>query len=327
MFPFPGSITDVPGIKLGHAHDLTALTGCSVIICEKGATGGVDQRGGSPGTRETDLLRPMHQVEKVHAITLAGGSAFGLEAATGVMRFLEERKIGFNVRVTHVPIVPAAILFDLEIGSATVRPDADMGYAACEAASENESAQGNVGAGAGATVGKLFGIGKAMKSGIGTASLDLGSGGIIAALVAVNAFGDVLDPRTNRIIAGARGNKGGLVNTMDAMLTFTGRSILRLASLQHTVIGVVATNAKLSKDEANKVAQTAHNGLAQTIRPAHSMLDGDTLFTLATNQRTINGNIVAAYAAEVVARAIFNAIYYAEPAGNLPSARSLGLIA
>ena len=327
MFPFPGSITDVPGIKLGHAHDLTALTGCSVIICEKGATGGVDQRGGSPGTRETDLLRPMHQVEKVHAITLAGGSAFGLEAATGVMRFLEERKIGFNVRVTHVPIVPAAILFDLEIGSATVRPDADMGYAACEAASENESAQGNVGAGAGATVGKLFGMGKAMKSGIGTASLDLGSGGIIAALVAVNAFGDVLDPRTNRIIAGARDNKGGLVNTMDAMLTFTGRSILRLASLQHTVIGVVATNAKLSKDEANKVAQTAHNGLAQTIRPAHSMLDGDTLFTLATNQRTINVNIVAAYAAEVVARAIFNAIYYAEPAGNLPSARSLGLIA
>lgn len=326
MRPYPGSITDVPGIKLGHAQDLNALTGCSVIMCEAGATGGVDQRGGAPGTRETDLLSPMHLVEKVHAIMLAGGSAFGLDAASGVMKYLEERKIGFDMKVAHVPIVPAAILFDLFIGDPNVRPDAAMGYRACQAASSHETTQGNVGAGTGATVGNMFGIKQAMKSGLGTASMEIGNRVIVGAVVAVNPFGDVIDPETNRLVAGARNGKGGLANTMETMRTFIGRSILEIATPHNTLIGVIATNAKLTKDEVNKVAQVGHNGIAQTIRPAHTMLDGDILFALSTNQHRSDVNIVAAFAAEVVARAIYNAIYYAEPAGGLPTARSSGTI-
>jgi len=313
----------VPGIKVGHEQDLSALTGCSVVLCEDGATAGVDQRGGAPGTRETDLMRPMHLVEQVHAVTLAGGSAFGLDAASGVMRFLEERKIGYNVRVAHVPIVPAAILFDLEIGSSNVRPDAEMGYRACQNAIPTMSRQGNVGAGTGAAVGKIFGIKHAMKSGIGTASLTLGGGVVIAALIAVNAFGDVYDPYSNKLIAGVRDNKDKLADTLLAMRTFKGRSIMKLSSLHNTVIGVVATNAKMTREQVNKVAQTAHNGLAQTIRPAHTMLDGDTIFALATGQRSADVNILAAFAPEVVARAILNAVSAAEPAGGLPSSRSL----
>lgn len=326
MQPYPGSITDVPGIKLGHAQDLNALTGCSVVMCETGAVGGVDQRGGAPGTRETDLLGPMHLVEKVHAVLLSGGSAFGLDAASGVMKYLEERKVGFDMKVATVPVVPAAILFDLFIGDAHVRPDAAMGYRACQAASVHDTAQGNIGAGTGATVGNLMGIKQAMKGGLGTASMKIGNGVIVAALMAVNAFGDVVDPRNNQLIAGARSFKGGLADTMETMRTFMGRSILEFATPHNTVIGIVATNAKLTKDEVNKVAQVGHNGIAQTIRPAHTMLDGDIIFGLATGQRKSDVNIVAAFAAEVVARAIFNGIYYAEPAGGLPSARSLGLI-
>lgn len=326
MQPYPGTITDVPGIKLGHAQDSTALTGCSVIMCEAGATGGVDQRGGAPGTRETDLLGPMHLVEKVHAILLAGGSAFGLDAATGVMKYLEERKVGFDMRVAHVPIVPAAILFDLFIGDPNIRPDAAMGYRACEAAAAHEISQGNIGAGAGATVGNLFGPKLAMKGGLGTTSMKIGNGVIIGAVVAANPFGDVIDPETNRLIAGARSPKGGLANTMESMRTFMGRSILEYATPHNTVIGVIATNAKLTKEEVNKVAQVGHNGIAQVVRPAHTMLDGDILFALSTNQHKTDVNIVAAFAAEVVARAIYNAIYYAEPAGGLPTARSLGMI-
>jgi len=316
----------VLGIKVGHDQDLSALTGCSVVLCESGAIAGVDQRGGAPGTRETDLLRPMHLVEKVHAIVLAGGSAFGLEAATGVMRYLEERKIGFDVRVAHVPIVPAAILFDLEVGDSTVRPDAAMGYRACQNAASPMVSQGNIGAGTGAAVGKMFGVKRAMKGGIGTASMDLGGGVIIGSLVAVNAYGDILDPTSNRLIAGLLDQNSALKHTMAIMKTFMGRRILQFSSHHNTVIGVVATNAKLSKEAVNKVAQTAHNGLAQTIRPAHTMFDGDTIFALSTNQRRTDVNIVAAYAPEVVARAILNAIIAAEPAGGLPTARSLGFI-
>ncbi|TDA64944.1 MAG: peptidase S58 family protein [Chloroflexi bacterium] len=323
---FPGSITDVPGIKVGHDQDLNALTGCSVVLCESGAIAGIDQRGGAPGTRETDLLRPMHLVEKVHAIMLAGGSAFGLDAAAGVMRYLEERKIGFDVRVAHVPIVPAAILFDLEVGDATVRPDAAMGYRACQNAASPMVDQGNVGAGTGAAVGKMFGVKRAMKGGIGTASMDLGGGVVIGALIAVNAYGDILDPASNRLIAGMLGQNGVLADTMATMKTFMGRKVLQFSSRHNTVIGAVATNAKLNKEQINKVAQTAHNGLAQTIRPAHTMFDGDTIFALSTNQRRTDVNIVAAFAPEVVARAILNAILAAEPAGGLPTARSLGFI-
>lgn len=326
MQPYPGTITDVPGIKMGHSQDQTALTGCSVILCEAGAIGGVDQRGGAPGTRETDLLSPMHLVEKVHGILLAGGSAFGLDAATGVMKYLEERKIGFDMKVAHVPIVPAAILFDLFIGDPNIRPDAAMGYRACQAASSHEISQGNIGAGTGASVGNLFGPKLAMKGGLGTASMEIGNGVIIGAVVAANPFGDVIDPETNRLIAGARNLKGGLANTMETMRTFMGRSILEFGTPRNTMIGVIATNAKLTKEEVNKVAQVGHNGIAQTIRPAHTMLDGDILFALSTHQRKADVNIVSAFAAEVVARAIYNAVYYAEPAGDLPSARSLGII-
>ncbi len=319
---FNNAITDVPGIKVGHAQDLAAVTGCTVVICEEGAVGGVDQRGGAPGTRETDLLRPLHLVEKVHAILLAGGSAFGLEAAAGVMAYLEERKIGFNVGVTHVPIVPAAILFDLDIGSSTVRPDAAMGRAACEAAAAGPVEQGSVGAGTGAAVGRIFGASSRMKGGIGTASVDLGGGLVVGALVAVNAYGDVVDPATGQIIAGARKPPAGreFADTLATLRTFVGKTANRIA-MGSTVIGVVATNARLTKEQANKVAQMAQDGLARAIRPAHTMLDGDTIFVMATGKKNANVNVVGAYAAEVVAQSIVHAVQAARTLGGCIAAR------
>jgi L-aminopeptidase/D-esterase-like protein len=326
------AITDVPGIQVGHAHNAEALTGCTVVLSERGAVGGVDQRGGAPGTRETDPLRPMHLVQKVHAIVLSGGSAFGLESATGVVRYLDEKGIGFDVRVTKVPIVPAAILFDLGIGRSDVRPDAAMGYQACLAASSERPEEGNIGAGMGATVGKILGMAGATKSGIGTASVDLGGGAIVGAIVAVNAFGDVVDPTSGKILAGVRttkvgpiqiGAEGPFANTLDVMKSMAGKTILRFGSWGNTVIGVVATNARLSKEEANKVAQMAHDGLARTIRPAHTMFDGDTLFAISTGAKKINVNVVGAYGAEVVAQSILNAIWAAEPVEHLPAAKDL----
>ncbi|NMB88789.1 MAG: P1 family peptidase [Chloroflexi bacterium] len=326
------AITDVPGILVGHAHDLDALTGCTVILCQDGAVAGVDQRGGAPGTRETDALRPMHLVEHAHAIMLAGGSAFGLDAASGAMRYLEEKGIGVNTLVARVPIVASAILFDLGIGSASVRPDAAMGYQACLNASPNPPEQGNAGAGAGASVGKILGNGQAMKSGIGTASMDVGNGVIVGAIVAVNALGDVIDPANNQIVAGARsinkgpvhiGAQGVFADTMEVMRSMVGRTALGLATRQNTVIGVVATNAKLDKVEVNKIAQMAHNGLATTIRPAHTLLDGDTIFALATGQKKCEAMIVGAFAAQVMANAILQAVRSAQPAGGLPSAQSI----
>jgi len=326
------AITDVPGIKVGHAHDGEALTGCTVILCERGAVGGVDQRGGAPGTRETDPLRPMHLVQKVHAILLSGGSAFGLDAATGVVRFLEERRVGFNVRVAKVPIVPAAILFDLGIGRADVRPDAAMGYAACINASTDRPAEGNAGAGMGATVGKILGMGRAMKSGLGTASVRLGRGVVVGAIVAVNPFGDVIDPASGSILAGARpaqvgpvriGGPGRFADTLKVMKSLAGKAVLRLGSRGNTVIGVIATNARLSKEEANKVAQMGHDGIARSVRPAHTMLDGDTLFALSTGRRQADVNIVGAYGAEVIAQAVVRAVHSASAAGGLPAAKDL----
>jgi L-aminopeptidase/D-esterase-like protein len=326
------AITDVPGIKVGQVEDLDALTGCSVVLCTDGAVGGVDQRGGAPGTRETDPLRPMHLVEKVHAVVLAGGSAFGLDSASGVVRYLEEKGVGFDVRVAKVPIVPAAILFDLAIGDPKVRPDAEMGYQACLAASDSAPAEGNVGAGAGATVGKILGPVGAMKSGIGTASYEMGSGAVVGALVAVNALGDVLDNKTGDIIAGARpakvgpikvGGSGRFADTLEVMRGMAGKMALGFASRGNTVIGVVATNARLNKEQANKVAQMAHDGLARTVRPAHTMLDGDTLFALSTGKANVDVNIVGAYAAEAVAEAIVRAVRAAQGAGGLPSASDL----
>ncbi len=332
MTTHQNAITDVPGIRVGHAHDPSAMTGCTVVLCEGGAVGGVDQRGGAPGTRETDPLRPLHLVQKAHAVVLSGGSAFGLDSASGAVRYLEERGIGFDVRVARVPIVPAAILFDLGIGRAEVRPDAAMGYAACLAASSERPAEGNAGAGMGCTVGKILGPGQAMKSGIGTASADLGEGAVVGAIAAVNAFGDVVDPAGGGIIAGARALEsraareqlGYFADTLAVMRSLAGQPILRFGQRgENTVIGVVATNASLTKEGANKVAQMAHDGLARAIRPAHTMLDGDTLFALGTGDVTVDVNIVGAFAAEVVAQAIVNAVWAAESAGGLPSASSV----
>lgn len=324
---FNNSITDIPGIKVGHGTNETALTGCTVILCEDGAVGGVDQRGGAPGTRETDLLRPMHMVNRVHGILLAGGSAFGLDAAGGVMKYLEEKSIGFNTGIARVPIVPGAIVFDLGIGDPTVRPDASMGYHACQTASTDPPGEGNIGAGTGCSVGKILGLAQAMKSGIGSASMDIGGGIIVGAIAVVNAFGDIIDPRNGEIVAGARSTKFGpfqigskeyFANTLVVMQTLIGRSIMGFTNRSNSLVCVVATNARLNKDEANKVAQMSHNGLARVVRPAHTMLDGDTIFTLATGKRKVDVNVVGAYAAEVVAEAILRGTLSAKPAGGLP---------
>jgi L-aminopeptidase/D-esterase-like protein len=321
------TITDVRGIEVGHAQDEEALTGCTVILCRKGAVAGVDVRGGAPGTRETDLLNPINLVEKVHAIVLAGGSAFGLDAASGVMRYLEENKIGFNTGVAKVPIVPSAILYDLNLGRADVRPDSAMGYSAASAAVADVFAEGNVGAGTGASVGKMFGTTLAMKSGLGTASMDIGGGVIVGAIVAVNAWGDVIDPTTGEIVAGLRSGKVGplkvgkgiqFADTLAVMKTPMGRGVLGFASHGNTVIGVVATNAKLTKAQATKVAQMAQDGVARTIRPAHTMLDGDVIFALSAGNKKADVSIIGAFAAEVMAQAILRAVKMAKSAGGLP---------
>jgi len=326
------TITAIPGLKVGQAQNTAAVTGCTVVICEQGAVAGVDQRGGAPGTRETDLLHPMHMVEKIHAIVLTGGSAYGLDAAAGVMQFLEENNIGLNVGVGRVPIVPAAVIFDLGIGDPHIRPDKQMGYQACLNATSEPVKQGNYGAGTGATVGKILGMGQAMKSGIGSSVIHLGGGLQVAALIAVNAFGDVIDPKNGQIIAGARsiekgpiriGDQGNFANTLETMRTFAGKSILRFAASQNTVIGVVATNARLTKEEANKVAQMSHNGLAKTIQPAHTMFDGDTIFCMATGSKKADVNLVGAYAVEAVSTAVMNAVKFADSYNNLPCYRSI----
>ena len=305
---FKNAITDVRGIEVGHAQDDQALTGCTVILCRKGAVAGVDVRGGAPGTRETDLLNPINLVEKVHAIVLAGGSAFGLDAATGVMRFLEENKIGFNTGVAKVPIVPSAILYDLNLGRADVRPDSAMGYRAAASASSEPPAEGNVGAGTGASVGKILGLKRAMKAGMGTASLNL-KGTVVGALVAANPFGDVIDPNTGMLLAGVRSG-----TTLQKMKKVQARPV----PTSHTVIGVIATNAKLTKAQATKVAQMAQDGIARTIKPAHTMFDGDTIFALATGEQKADVSTIGAFAAEVMAEAILRAVRMAKTAGGLP---------
>jgi L-aminopeptidase/D-esterase-like protein len=266
------------------------------------------------------LLHPVHLVNQVNAVLLTGGSAFGLDAAAGVMRYCEENKMGVNVGPTYVPIVPAAVLFDLYIGDPKVRPDGEMGYQACLNASEDQPEEGNVGAGTGAVVGKILSLKMAMKSGIGTSSVDIGGGGKVAAIVAVNAFGDVIDPETSEIIAGARGLKG-FADTLKVMKSFVGRKVMSFASAaDNTVIGVVATNVKLNKEQINKVAQMAHNGLARTIRPAFSMFDGDTVFALSAGEVEMDLNIVGAYAAIAYQEAILRAVRSAEKIAGLPAA-------
>ena len=322
-----GSITDVAGIKVGHFTDSRRPTGCTVILCEEGATGGVDVRGSAPGTRETDLLDPKNLVQQVHAVVLSGGSAFGLETATGVVRYLEEHGIGYDVGVAKVPIVPAAILFDLGVGDAKIRPDAEAGYKACKAASFNPVAEGNTGAGTGATVGKLFGMNRAMKGGLGTASIKIGNELTVGAIVAVNAVGDVIDPATGKLIAGARTPDGKkIAGTMAGILR--GEALPPLLGGTNTTIGLVATDAKLDKAQAQKVAQMAHDGLARAINPAHTMFDGDTIFAVATGKTTstkpANVTLIGALAAEAMTQAIVRAIRAAKSIPNFPSSTDLG---
>ena len=317
-------LTRVPGIKVGHFTLAERPTGCTVILTEAGAVAGADVRGGAPGTRETDLLSPVNTVEKVHAIVLSGGSAFGLDAASGAVRYLEERSIGFDVGVAKVPIVPAAILFDLGVGGRPdVRPGASCGYDAAKAANDGPVTEGSVGAGAGATVGKLGGPKRAMKGGIGTVSIELPSGLVVAALVAVNAVGDVVDPATGDIVAGVR--------TEDGRGFADARKLLRLSGPaggrpgENTTIGVVATNARLTKAQATKVAQMAHDGLARAIYPAHTPADGDTLFALALGSWEGEANlaVLGALAADATAEAIVSAVRNAESAAGYTSVREL----
>ena len=310
-------ITDVPGIRVGHETDLEAATGCTVILCDTPAVGGVDVRGGAPATRETDVLRPLHMVEEVHAILLTGGSAFGLDAAGGVMRYLDEQGQGFDAGVARVPIIPAAAIFDLGLGSATIRPDATAGYRACERATSESTPQGNVGAGTGATVGKMAGPAFMMKGGLGSASAMVNDEIVVGALVVVNAAGDVVDPATQQIIAGARNPLGGYIFGNPA---------------GNTTLAVIATNAALSKVAINKVAQMAHNGLALTLRPAHTMFDGDTVFALALGAReerlddpdsaAVQTSMIGAAAANVLARAIVKAVRNAEELHGVPAANT-----
>jgi L-aminopeptidase/D-esterase-like protein len=320
----PGSLTDVAGLQVGH-HTLTERsTGCSVVLCPQGAVCGVDVRGAAPGTRETDLLRPDNLVEQVHAVLLSGGSAFGLDAAGGVMRWLEERGHGFTVGAARVPIVPAAVLFDLWLGDTRIRPDHASGHAACNAAHAGAPEQGNVGAGAGAAVGKLFGIERAMKGGIGTASVRVGAI-TVAALIAVNAIGDVIDPASGRVVAGARtADRRSTLNSVQAMLR--GELPARALAGMATTIGVIATDAVLSKAQANKLATMAHDGLARTIHPVHTMTDGDALFALATGASGRPGEmtVLGVMAAEATARAVLNAVRAATSLAGLPAAGDLG---
>lgn len=310
-------ITDVPGIRVGHAHDLQALTGVTAVLAPDGAVVGVAVEGSAPGTRETDLCRPCNLVQQAHAVLLCGGSAFGLAAAHGAMRWLEERGIGLPTGYATVPIVPAAVLYDLGVGSAQVRPDEAMGYAACEAATDGPVEQGCIGAGAGCTVGKALGMDRAVKSGIGTACVKVGAVAV-GAIVAVNAFGDVRDPATGRILAGPRGEDGTYLDTTALLLQgAAGRPLA-----ENTTIGVVAVGGSLSKEGANKVARMAHDGLARTISPIHTMFDGDTLFCLATGGPEVDVTAAGAAAALAVERAVLNAVRHAASMGGLPAARA-----
>lgn len=324
----PQGLTAVKGIKVGHFTMAERPTGCTVILAEKGVVGGVDVRGAAPGTRETDLLDPVNTVAVVHAIVLAGGSAFGLDAATGVTRYLEERGVGFDVRVAKVPIVPAAILFDLGVGDAKVRPNADCGYRAAKAATDGPVQEGDVGAGAGATIGKLFGGTRAMKAGIGSASIRLPDGLVVAAIVAVNAVGDVIDPATGQVVAGVRTTDGKAL--ADARKLIRSGATHRPAGAgggdgQNTTIGVVVTNARLTKAQATKIAQMAHDGYARAIAPVHTAGDGDTIFSLATGERIEEADVttIGALAAEAMAEAIVRAARQSKGLPGLPAARDL----
>ena len=307
-----GHIGLVQGIRTGHFTDTRRPTGCSVVLCPQGAVAGVDVRGAAPGTRETDLLHPSNLVQEVHGIVLSGGSAWGLDAATGAVRWLEEQGAGLNIGVGRIPLVPAAVLFDVMLGDMRIRPDATAGYAACQTASTARPAEGSVGAGAGAVVGKIFGWQRAMKGGIGTASITA-HGVTVGALVACNALGDVYNPHTGALIAGARTADGAsLLNARDALLR--GEEAQAILAGSNTTIGVVATDAQITKAQAHRLAVTAHDGLAHAINPVHTMSDGDTLFALGTGKagKTLGMMTLSTMAAEAVAIATARAVLLAQ---------------
>ncbi|HEY2932213.1 MAG TPA: P1 family peptidase [Acidobacteriota bacterium] len=343
---YAGGLCDVDGVKVGHFTETRRPTGCTVVLVGQGAVAGVDVRGGAPGTRETDALNPLNLVQEVNAVLLAGGSAFGLEAAGGVSQYLEEKGFGFETRAGRVPIVPAAVLIDLSLGDPKIRPDKAAGYAACQNATSGKIAEGNVGAGAGATVGKWFGLERAMKGGVGSASIKTG-GLVVAALMVVNAVGDVYDPGSGKILAGARTPDGkGFANTMESLkknalpwqtrkhseASFGRRNSGGIAG--NTTIGVVATNAAFDKTEMTKIAQMAHDGLARAINPVHTPMDGDTIFAISTGKIETRTNasgfdsraalaLVGSLAAEATAQAIVRAVLMAEPIPAFPSARQM----
>ena len=309
----------VDGIRIGHVTLASGITGCTVILAGDGATAGGDVRGGAPGTVETDLLDPVNSVDFVNAVVLSGGSAFGLAVRDGVMRYLADEGVGYAVgRAGVVPIVTGAIIFDLGLNPSGPKPGPDCGYEAARTASWGDVAEGSVGAGAGATVGKLRGMDRAVKGGVGTASIRLASNGlVVGALVVVNAVGDVIDPGTGQVVAGARGDDGQFLDARRVLREQVGSD----QGGQNTTIGVVVTNARLTKAEANKVAQMSHDGLARAIVPSHTPADGDTMFSLATGslEEGFSVSQVGALAAEAVAEAILSAVRSATGAGGIPS--------
>ena len=323
-------LTDVSGIAVGHATDLVHLTGCTAVVCERGAVGAVAVLGAAPGTRETDLLRPENLITHVHAVVLAGGSVFGLAAADGAARWLASRGVGFETHAARVPIVPAAVLYDLAIGDGTVRPDAAMGELACRDANTGDVVEGCVGAGTGATVGKLFGPAGAMKSGVGTWSARIGGGVTVGALVATNAFGDVVDPATGAIVAGARDPATGAIAGTSGRLRDAGRAAeVGLGPgggagtgsggrVEHTTLGIVGTDAALTKAQATRVAIAAHAGLARAVRPSHTTVDGDVMFVLSTGSAACDRIALESAAADVVAEAIVRSVRAARTLGGIP---------
>jgi L-aminopeptidase/D-esterase-like protein len=316
------TLTAVVGLKVGHFTLAERPTGCTVVLAEDGAVAGVDVRGAAPGTRDTDLLAPENVVERVHGILLAGGSAFGLEAAGGVMRYLEERGVGFEFGRARVPIVPAAILFDLGVGNASIRPTAECGFKAAQSATADPVVEGSLGAGAGATVGKLLGLEHAMKGGVGSAAIALPSGLVVAALVVTNGVGDVVDPSTGRVVAGARQDDGSFADARELIRAGLPRPP---RPAEQTTLAVVATNAKLTKAQATKVAQMAHDGLARSIYPVHTPVDGDTVFALATGAHAAEPNLIltGSLAADVTAEAVLRAVRAATGLPGLPAVRDL----
>ena len=313
------NITDIKGIKVGHAQNEEAGTGCTVLICEKGAYAGVDVRGGAPASRETQLLNPVNLVEQIHAVVLSGGSAFGLDAAAGVMEYLEKNDIGFDVQVTKVPIVCGAALFDLVVGDHKIRPDKEMGYEACLNATDKECKEGSVGAGIGACVGKMAGMDRTMRGGFGMYGLQVGDLQVVS-IVAVNCLGDVINPETGEIVAGLLDEKKEKITSTEEEMYKNYDDKTNLFS-GNTTIGITVTNGKMNKAQATKIASMTHNGFARSMRPAHSMYDGDTIYALSTDEVEADINVIGALGAKTMAQAVYNAVMKADSGYGIIAAK------